>query len=94
MNRAQIETIETALLEALTYLQEHPPTPAGFLGTQPVITQDRNHEEQQRIIDHLRSALTLLRVWKSLVRASTGDVTSPGVLPGQLPIPFTEPEKK
>lgn len=87
MNDKQLDTIEDALFGALTYLQEHPP--GEGISEQE---ESRNHDEQQRIIDKLRSGHMLIRAWRAMVRASIHQDGIP-VLPGQMSIPGIPPDK-
>ena len=73
MNEQQLNKIEEAIWQALEFLQSHSP-------------EDRPEARFDGVLNDLRSAHTLIRAWRGLVRSSTRDQTQ-DVLPGQMAIP-------
>lgn len=80
MNEKQLAKIEAALMGALTYLQCHATDQAPETG-------------YDHVIDDLRGALSLLKVWRALSRGLGHEQTN-GALPGQLTMPGVDPDEK
>lgn len=77
MNEKQLAKIEGAIMAALTYLQCHATDQAPETG-------------YDHVIDELRGALSLMKVWKALSRG-LGHAQTDGELPGQMTIPGVTP---
>lgn len=78
MNPKQVIRIESALMDALSYLQRQNPT----------CRQEENEYDQ--LIAELRMAVGLCRTWRAVASKAGGEATQEE-LPGQMHIPGVSP---